>query len=75
MSPYKELSIDRKFIIWSAIATFLLVVPVFALGATLTIFSLLLGLAPYNLLARIFGDSVREMLLLVFFLSYSVGLG
>jgi len=75
MAPYQDLSVDQKAILWSAIVTLLLVVPVFALGATLTIFSLMLGLAPHNLLARIFGDSVREMLPLVFLLSYSMGLG
>ena len=71
MWPPKDSSVDHKVVFWTAFTTLLLIIPVFSLGATLTIFSLMLGLMPYILLARLFGDSVNELLVIVWLLSYS----
>jgi len=71
MWPRKDSSVDHKVVFWTAFTTLLLIIPVFSLGATLTIFSLMLGLIPYILLARLFGDSVNELLVIVWLLSYS----
>lgn len=75
MSPYKDFSVDQKVLLWSAIATFLVSLPVLWLGFGLTIFSIWFALAPYNLLARLMGDYVRHFLLLSTTLSYVGGLG
>lgn len=74
MWPQKDSSVDQKVIFWTAISILMLIIPVFALGATLTIFSLMLGLIPYYLVVRVFGDFVNELLVIVWLLSYSGGL-
>ena len=71
MWSQKDSSVDHKVIFWTAITILILIIPLFTLGATLTIFSLMLGLIPYILLARLFGDSVNELLVIVWLLSYS----
>lgn len=71
MCPQKDSSVDHKVIIWSAITILILIIPVFAFGATLTIFSLVLGLIPYYLLVRLFGDAVYQLLVLEWLLSYT----
>jgi len=71
MWPRKDSSVDHKVVFWSALATLLLIIPVFSLGATRTIFSIALVLIPYYLVARLFGDFVYQVLVLEWLLSYS----
>ncbi len=71
MWPQKDSSVDHKVVFWSAITTLLLIIPVFSLGATFTIFSLMLGLIPYYLVVRLFGDFTYELLVPISLLSYS----
>jgi len=71
MWPPKDSSVDHKVVFWTAFTTLLLIIPVFSLGATLTIFSLMLGLIPYILLARLFGDFTNQLLVLEWLLSYA----
>lgn len=71
MWPQKDSSVDRKVIFWSAITTLLLVIPIYLLGATRTIFSIALVLIPYNLVVRLFGDFTYELLVPISLLSYS----
>ncbi|KRT69830.1 MAG: hypothetical protein XU15_C0008G0054 [candidate division NC10 bacterium CSP1-5] len=71
MWPQKDSSVDHKVIFWTAITILILIIPLFTLGATLTIFSLMVGLIPYYLVVRLFGDFTYELLVPISLLSYS----
>ena len=71
MRPQRDSSVDQKVIFWSAITTLLLIIPIYLLGATRTIFSIMLVLIPYNLVVRLFGDFTYELLVPISLLSYS----